>query len=106
MTASNEPTRAAPAERNLRRKWVYARRVRAGNLTAHMISGPDPNKPGQYVTFCGKSMKVRPDDPDQVMGEDWCPVDHPKHVCPRCLKWWEAVRPGQHGRKKVAASST
>lgn len=97
MTESNEPTQSSDEQQpNLRKKWAPPKRKRGAQTKFHLMSSND-------TTFCGKH--IHPDMDKVLDFDDWCPLDHPKDVCPRCLEWWNSLRPGQYGKKKALAKS-
>ena len=97
MTSTSEPTRAALGEQpDFRKKWAPPLRKRGKRMKIHLMSSKN-------ITYCGKHMIP---DPRRIMDfNDWCPLDHIDDVCPKCLEWFNTIRPGQYGKKKALAKS-
>jgi len=90
MTEQNDPH-----GKELRKKWAVPAHKRGKKQKMHLMSD-------NSTTFCGRRLTP---DPKLVMDfDDWCPLDHPDKCCPRCLEWFNTLRPGQYGKKKKAES--
>ena len=97
MTESNEQTRStAEPQPDYRKKWVVPKRKRGGVEKIHLMNTNDE-------AFCGRHITP---DPKKILDfDDYCPLDHKDKVCPKCLEWWNSIRPGKYGRKKASINS-